>query len=492
MGILVNKLYGKTSSMTTVAQAKAVYKGSTKVYKIYAGNTLVWHEEDTPVELVTYDTPSIVNVIYSDVKANGEGSRITVEWEQWKNTYLNGTLQNTQKVYGTSSPTDVYGQSAISGSGYSYGELYGPHCYDDETPRRHIYTIQRIGYYANGIYGNSTDTYYVYQEANKIEYTTSAGGSPTLSLSGDTSSNIGYAGGSKTITVNATGGQVTITYTSGYTKTDTTTANVSLSVHSAQLNASLNKTSITGSGTSTLTLTKNNSESTNTIDVTATSGSLTKTIRFYQNGSVYELELVGLIPNTSADGGSVSFHIKSTQNGSKYNIKKGQISISGISGATVSEVKDAVGVQDATHTITINIPENTATSTRTAEITITQQYGKVLVVKATQNAASSGGSTPTGSITIKGMVKLGMLSYEMTVNSGTYDELIIRAASANSLNATVYNEVTKSNVSSGTYTGMLRQIPTDALSAWVLVIYKGNIIANTVAKVDSGGPEIIG
>ena len=506
MGILVNKLYGKTSSMATVSQAKAVYKGSLKVYKMYAGSTLVWHEDDndepdipdipdepdTPTESVTYGVPVTISVNYSDIAANGEGGAITINWEQTKRTYINGSLTNTETIYGNSTPTSVYGQSIISGSGYSYGELYGPHCYDNITSRRHIYTIQRIGYYANGVYGDNGTNYYVYQEANQIESTTSAGGSPTLSLSGDTSTNIGYAGGSKTITVNATGGQVIITYTSGYTKTDTTTANVSLSVHSAQLNASLNKTSITGSGTSTLTLTQNNSELTNTIDVTATSGSLTKTIRFYQDGSVYELELVGLIPNTSADGGSVSFHIKSTQNGSKYNIKKEQISISGISGATVSEVKDAVGVQDATHTITINIPENTATSTRTAEITITQQYGKVLVVNATQNAASGGGSTPTGSITIKGTVKLGMLSYEMTVNSGTYDELIIRAASANSLNATIYNEVTKSDVSSGTYTGMLRQIPTDALSAWVLVIYKGNIIANAVAMVDSSGPEIIG
>lgn len=493
MSILVNKLYGKTSSMVTVSQAKAVYKGSTKIYKIYAGNTLVWHEEDAPVELVTYDTPSIRSVDYSDVSANGDGSSITVYWSQIKRTYTNGSLTNTETIYGNSTPTSVYGQSVISGSGYSYGELYGPHCYDDITSRRHIYTIQRIGYYANGVYGDNSTNYYVYQEANQIEHTTSAGGSPTLSLSGDTSTNIGYAGGSKTITVNATGGQVTITYTSGYTKTDTTTANVSLSVHSAQLNASLNKTSITGSGTSTLTLTQNNSELTNTIDVTATSGSLTKTIRFYQDGSVYELELVGLIPNTSADGGSVSFHIKSTQNGSKYNIKKEQISISGISGATVSEVKDAVDIQDATHTITINIPENTATSTRTAEITITQQYGKTLVVTATQNAASGGGSTPTDRITIKkAQLRFGILSYEITVNSGTYDELIIRAASSNKLDATIYNEVTKSDVSSGTYEGTLKQIPADVLTAWVLVIYKGNIIASTAAMAESGGSDIIG
>lgn len=493
MGILVNKLYGKTSSMATVSQAKAVYKGSTKVYKIYAGNTLVWHEKDTPVVSVIYDAPSIINLIYSDVKANGKGGKITVEWEQWENTYLNGTLQSTKKVYGASSPTDVYGKSVISGSGYSYGELYGPHCYDDETSRRHIYTIQRIGYYANGVYGEDSTNYYVYQEANQIESTTSAGGSPTLSLSGDTSTNIGYAGGSKTITVNATGDQVTKTYTSGYTKTDTTTANVSLSVHSTQLNASLNKTSITGSGTSTLTLTQNNSELINIIAVTATSGSLTEIIRFYQDGSVYELELAQLVANIGADGGTVAVHVKSTKNGSKYNIEKGRISISGISGATVNEIKDAVDIPNATHTITIDVPENTATSTRTAEITITQQYGKVLVVKVIQNAASSGGSTPIGSITIKNArLDLEMLSYEITVNSGTYDELIIRAASANSLDATVYSETTISNVSSGTYPGILRRIPTSALSVWILVIYKGNIVARATAMKDSSGPEIIG
>lgn len=118
-----------------------MYKGSTKVYKIYTGNTLVWHEEDAPVELVTYDTPSIRSVDYSDVSANGDGGSITVYWSQIKRTYTNGSLTNTETIYGNSTPTSVYGKSIISGSGYSYGELYGPHCYDDITSRRHIYTI---------------------------------------------------------------------------------------------------------------------------------------------------------------------------------------------------------------------------------------------------------------------------------------------------------------------------------------------------------------
>lgn len=81
MAILVNKLYGKTSSMTSLSQAIAVYKGGTKVYKIYAGSELVWHESDEEEETTQYGTPTVTDVQYSDVSANGVGGAVTISWQ---------------------------------------------------------------------------------------------------------------------------------------------------------------------------------------------------------------------------------------------------------------------------------------------------------------------------------------------------------------------------------------------------------------------------
>lgn len=347
-----------------------------------------------------------------------------------------------------------------------------------------------ITYVANGVTASISETYNVYQEANVIEYSQSIGDEVSLSLSGDTDTTVSVNGGTKTVTVEATGGQSLITYTSGATETISVDAVVSLSL--SAFGASIDKTSITGSGVATVTFDANDSTATNRATVTATVGSLTKTITFEQDASSYSLTQYSLVNNVSASGGTASFTVQSTKNDGAYALSKSNVSVLGITGASVSSVTQQ---DDPTlYSIAVSLPENTSTESRTATVTVTQPLPSIetLTVTITQNAASSGGGGITSGITISGTNNSGIVSYNMTVSSGSYDEVEIRASDTKSATSgTVYASVTKTDVSSGTYTGTLR-INSTATNVWLLVIYNGSIVASSLALTSSGDIEIIG
>lgn len=501
MGILVNKLYGKTSSMTTVAQAKAVYKGSLKVYKMYAGSTLVWHEDDndepdipdipdepdTPTESVTYGVPVTISVNYSDIAANGEGGAITINWEQTKNTYQGNALISTETLQGTSVASTVSGREQVSGSGYADGKLYAPNCGVVSSDRRMVYKINLITYIANGISASITTEYEVYQEANVVESRIPQG-EPSITLSGDTDTNIPTDGGTFTFDVSCTSVDK-MTYTSGYEVTTTNDETATLSVNSVN-NATLNKNFVTGYGSVTGTVGHNALAIVNNIRIVATSGNTSKEITFKQSPSNYELLLHSLTSNAPAEGGNASFVVKSTKNDNSYPISTSNVSVTGLSGASILDVTQ--NSEDSTlYHVRVNMPENTATSTRTAIVTITHPSPSLetLTVTVTQNAAAD--DPIGGAVTINGTNSLGIVQYSMTVSSGVYDSLEIRAASGYSTSATVYDSVTKENVSSGTYKGTLKGVPTSG-SVWILVLHKGSIIANTVAMAPEDSLEPIG
>lgn len=228
----------------------------------------------------------------------------------------------------------------------------------------------------------------------------------------------------------------------------------------------------------------------NNIRIVATSGNISKEITFKQSPSNYELLLHSLTSNAPAEGGNASFVVKSTKNNNSYPISTSNVSVTGLSGASILDVTQ--NSEDPTlYHIRVSMPENTATTTRTATVTITHPSPslKTLTVTVTQNAAAN--DPVGGTVTIKGTNNLGIIDYSMTIESGTYDSLEIQAASSNSTSATVYASVIKENVSAGTHTGRLRGVPTSG-TVWVLVLHNGNIIASAIAMASENPPEIIG
>lgn len=438
----------------------------------------------------SYDTPVVTQVIGSDVNADGTGSTIQLKISQNKIvTSTNGDVEKTP-ISSTVSPTSVKSTQVVNGSGYSASTgLYGPNRQDQVGDRRLILNITEVSF--QDVNNNKSTTasvsYSVYQKANAVESRTPYG-DPSITLSGDTSTNIATDGGTFTFTVSCTGTDK-ILYTSNYEGTGISDRTATLSVYSIN-EVSINNSSVTGYAVVTGTVGHNASAIANNIRIVATSGNISKEITFKQSPFNYELLLHSLTSNAPAEGGNASFVVKSTKNDNSYPISTSNVSVTGLSGASILDVTQ--NSEDPTlYHVRVNMPENTATTTRTATVTITHPFPslKTLTVTVTQNAAAN--NPVGGTVTIKGTNNLGIIDYSMTIESGTYDSLEIRAAAGNSTSATVHASVIKENVSAGTHTGRLRGVPTSG-TVWVLVLHNGDIIANSVAMASENPPEIIG
>lgn len=78
--IRVNKLYGMLAGDTTLKPAKAVYKGSQEIKKMYKGSTLVWEVGEDTEDLkllfdVTYNSETEIAV---DIEFTGTTGEISV------------------------------------------------------------------------------------------------------------------------------------------------------------------------------------------------------------------------------------------------------------------------------------------------------------------------------------------------------------------------------------------------------------------------------
>lgn len=315
--------------------------------------------------------------------ANGGYVSTSVSWVR----YRNGVRYDS----GTVTPSSISGYSNGGYDSYISGtSVYVPNA-GTTTSQPIVFTITGFSFYLDGEKYERTSTTYVYLGYNT--YSTSTEYSVSLNMP---SSYVPAIGGSFTVTGASSQKRTKYTYTSGsvtYGSYSSAMATLSFSSH-----CSSSTSSFSGTGNSFTVYVDENINSTNRMCYVYVrdGGGTTHTFSTTQYKASYEF-----YSNTGAaigaSGGSMTLFLTSTRNGKAYPVLSSWISVSGISGTSVSV--STVDSYYGEYRVEIsNIPANTSTSTR--YFTITADHPVSGVDSVVWNALQAGASQIKGKVAV--------------------------------------------------------------------------------------------
>jgi hypothetical protein len=201
----------------------------------------------------------------------------------------------------------------------------------------------------------------------------------------------------------------------------------------------------------------------------------------------YEFEAYSLTENMTYEGGQGTCWIRSLKNGNKYPINLFDVSITGITGATVDSVKDdSLEHEDGVYGIVYTIPENNGSSNRTAVLTVTHPVTKETITFNIEQNYFNPTSTKKVDVIMTPIYNsnLSTVSYELYFDAtdkvgGTLKNVVVEVrdngnGTGNLYGSKNYGDITVSrNTKSDTYMGLIKNI--NLLSPWVLVYYDNTI-----------------
>lgn len=357
----------------------------------------------------SYGTPSVTSTaIGGTIPASGGTVWLTVSWSQIRTYHYDNGTTSSSTITGSSTATvkgGVSGGGSINGGGIYAGSLG-----TTVTAAKTVYTITSYSYTANGVTATASGSIVVNQAENKI--TNTSYGSYNLSISANSTANIANTGTTRTIYVTCTQ-NYTNKYSSGSTANGTVNATATVSTSSGALST----TSITGSGNSTLTVGRNIGSS-YTITVTATVGSVTKSISFVQNAAVYVFTADSASLAVAYNETSVTLYGTSTLNGSANPIPNGYITLG--SGLSLSSNQN---YDSGRFAITVTFAQNYSSSSKTYTVTVKQPHSNSVI---TYTITQAGKPAPTlvfgaGSFSIRAgkLVVNGSILFKSSASNST-------------------------------------------------------------------------
>lgn len=356
-----------------------------RVYSTTAGYDKTFTiTQEAFVEVEAWQVPFISgSVSVGEIAADGSGALLNATIIQYKKK--GDTI--TQTYY--PSITSLVGTS-VSGTGFSYsnGVVYANSMGTTQySSGRKVYTI--TGFKVSGGDGNTytlslSSSLEVWQEANTYDF--QGYGDYILSLSASPQEGISALGGTSTITASA---QIEKIYewTSGEGRdTQLSDSNANLSVEPSGYGY-ISPTSITGTNkTATLTLNANETTSTRNAYAVLSVGGSSVRCKVEQNKMVYVFTNLESSYNISVSGTAtgVTIDVRSTKNGSPWEITSSNVNVSASVDASVSVAQDTY--DDTIYHVVVNMGQN-GTSERTFTVGITQPgSGTALTYTITQAA----------------------------------------------------------------------------------------------------------
>lgn len=315
--------------------------------------------------------------------ANGGYVSTSVSWVR----YRNGVRYDS----GTVTPSSISGYSNGGYDSYISGtSVYVPNA-GTTTSQPIVFTITGFSFYLDGEKYERTSTTYVYLGYNT--YSTSTEYYISLNMP---SSYVPAIGGSFTVTGASSQKRTKYTYTSGsetYGSYSSATATLSFSSH-----CSSSTSSFSGTGNSFTVYVDENINSTNRMCYVYVrdGGGTTHTFSTTQYKASYEF-YSNTLAAIGASGGSMTLLLTSTRNGKAYPVQESWISVSGISGTSVSV--STVDSYYGEYRVEINkIPANGTSSTR--YFTITADHPVSGVDSVVWNAQQAGASQVKGKVAV--------------------------------------------------------------------------------------------
>ena len=325
----------------------------------------------------TYGTPSVTSTSISTVAASGGTRSLTVYWSQTKTTtYDNGTTSSTTET-GSSTATVTSGSAQNSSGAYiSGGSVVVPSAGTNYFSSTHnVFYISGYEYYANGVRGTGSG---VYVQRNKNTYTT--GTNYNVSCGSANVSSIANVGGSFTFTAIC---QTRTVYfydsgVDGYGDWVNQTASV---IYSNGV-SSVSHTSFSGSANITAYVSENFG-SARSPRVTISYSGQTDYTQVSQEAVSYTFSSVAT-GEIAQSGGTFKVYLNSFTNQTGA---EPTCTVSGITGATITSVKVLTSYTSGNIEVTLNVPSNSSTSTRTLTLKATHPVtGQTLTIPITQKA----------------------------------------------------------------------------------------------------------
>lgn len=326
----------------------------------------------------TYGTPSVTSTSISTIAASGNVTRyLTVNWSQSKiTTYDNGTTSSTT-VTGSSTATVTSGSSQNSSGAYiSGGGVYVPSAGTNYFSSTHnVFYISGYEYYANGVRGTGSG---VYVQRNKNTYTT--GTNYNVSCGSANVSSIANVGGSFTFTA-VCQSRTVYYYDSGVDDYGSWT-NLTGSVTYSDGVSSVSHTSFSGEANITAYVSENFGSARNP-RVTISCSGRTDYTQVSQTAVSYTFSSVAT-GEIAQSGGTFKVYLNSFTNQTGV---EPTCTVSGITGATITSVKVLTSYTAGNIEVTLNVPSNSSTSTRTLTLKATHPVtGQTLTIPITQKA----------------------------------------------------------------------------------------------------------